>query len=1057
MLLAPGCGEHKPAGHRLIEPRISGGVADTPCRVVSDGPVGTPRCAQLTALSPEEAGQLYKDKRVAENEADRDPRPDLLQRLSLLTLLSDWIDPSSQEKQRGAGGRLDGSVHLLEDAAARAPEDARILSDLSASFYVRAQSGGSPEDYLRALDAAEKAVAADGSLPHAAFNRALAFQALYLPLEAWNTWDDYLRLDPDSVWAAEAEARREALRGWTDPGSWEVWKPLLDKAVAQGNPLEVARIVARFRQPAREQAERVLLPDWAGARLAGRFADADRSLRIARATGTALAEVNGDRMVLEAVAAIDTLVKREDEAGLDVLAHAHVDYSDGFQLYKHQKAEEGTVRLAAARDGFQRARSPFEAKAELYLAGCDYHGGRFEETLEALARLRHDWQRRPYPSLFGEAAWMESAARGVLGDMAGAARSYRAALADFEQLGEPESVATLDGLLAEVLEQLGLRREAWQYRYRALSSIPQVRDPAYRASTYQKLADVALKEGYPKIALRFWNEVVHQARLSGNDLLLVDALCWRGLLKAQLDDGDGVEKDFARARERLKLRGEDVSRHRSEAMLDLVEGELRIERDAAGAVRLLTSALERFAELGHHPLALVAYRTRAEAWRRAGNLRKAEADLASALRVYDRFGRAIQAEEERLAFLGVTEGVFDELISLQAVDLGAPARAFDSADRSRTRVLPVHLAGVQGRDERQKLLQAEPEPLGLEEVQRQLPPGTVLVQYSVLPDRLLVWVVRREGWSFLQKAGSEADLRTRVKRLRSFGRQEWDEDSSQLYDLLLRPWIGGVGEGETLVVIPDKTLHSVPFAALRNRDSGRYLVEEHRLAVSPSATLYVRALGREHPLSRPPRVLAVGNPAFDRGLFPLPSLPGAEAEARAVAALHPGSSDLLTGADATSREFLSRVRQYEWIHFAGHAMVNLQNPLLSMLVLAPSGTGDTGAVTAREIYSMDLGATRMVVLSACETGAYDPDGEGASALARAFLAAGVPTVVASLWKVDDQPTSRLFQAFHRSLRAGSDPVSALREAQIGLLRESEEDFGSPEAWAAFEVIGASAH
>jgi CHAT domain-containing protein len=66
-------------------------------------------------------------------------------------------------------------------------------------------------------------------------------------------------------------------------------------------------------------------------------------------------------------------------------------------------------------------------------------------------------------------------------------------------------------------------------------------------------------------------------------------------------------------------------------------------------------------------------------------------------------------------------------------------------------------------------------------------------------------------------------------------------------------------------------------------------------------------------------------------------------------------------------------------------------------------------------------------------------------------------VVASLWKVDDQPTSQLFQAFHSSLRAGSDPVSALREAQIGLLRGSEEAFRSPEAWAAFEVIGASAH
>jgi hypothetical protein len=985
--------------------------------------------------------------------------------LGVLYLLWDWVERSQTgPRQRGSSGRLDTSIRLLEEASANRPGQADTLNDLAVAYYVRAQELGAPEDYLRSLDAADRAVAADGSLAEARFNRALALQALNLPMDALAAWDEYLDLDPESPWSLEAEARKDALRRTRDQSSWEAWRPLLEAAAERGDARKVMRIVARFRQASREHAEKELLPGWAEAWLAGRPADAERDLRVARAIGTALAEVNGDRMVLDAiaavaaVAAVDAPAPRNGLAGIGALARGHLDYAAGYALYKDQRGEEGAVRLAAARDAFRRVRSPFEGRADLYLAGCDYRRGRFGEVLNTLDRLRREWRGKPYPSLINERVWMEAATRGSRGEMASAIRGYQEILASSERRGEADSAATVAVLLAELLDQLGLRKEAWTHRYHALAAAPRVRDVAYRTVIYMNAADAALKQGFPAIALRFWNEAVRHAGASRNELLLADILSWRSLLRSRLGDAAGAERDVARARESLERHPDDGARRRSRATLDLIEGQLRAGGDPQEAVRLLSGALAVFDEMDHQPLSLLAYRARAHAFRAAGDRGKAEEDLAAALRVYEHFGRGIQVQEQRLAFLGVTGGVFDELISLQALDLGTTDRAFDSADRSRTRVLPAHLSRVQaGPEERQRLLAAEPQPLGLEEIRRRLPSGTVLVQYSVLPDRLLIWVVRREGWSFLEKTVSEPDLQARVGRLRSFGSPGWAGVSAELYDLLLRPWIGGMGGGETLVVIPDKALHSVPFAALRDPESGRFLVEEHRLAVSPSATLYVRALGRELRPPSSPRVLAVGDPAFDQALFStLRRLPGAEREARVVAGLYPGS-DLLTGPQATRREFLSRVRQYEWVHFAGHAMVNLQNPLLSMLVLAPSAAGDTGTVTAREIYSMDLGGTRMVVLSACETGAYDPEGEGASALARAFLAAGVPTVVASLWKVDDQPTSRLFQAFHQSLRAGSDPVSALREAQIGLLRGPEADFQSPEAWAAFEVIGASTH
>src|SRR6185369_8519124 len=127
---------------------------------------------------------------------------------------------------------------------------------------------------------------------------------------------------------------------------------------------------------------------------------------------------------------------------------------------------------------------------------------------------------------------------------------------------------------------------------------------------------------------------------------------------------------------------------------------------------------------------------------------------------------------------------------------------------------------------------------------------------------------------------------------------------------------------------------------------------------------------------------------------------------------------------------------FERLHLAAHALVDGRNPLLSALVLAPGTPGDTGALYASEIYQLRLPRTRLVVLAACDTGnAYLPGSEGATTLGRAFLAAGVPTVVASLWDVDDRATARLLSRFHEELQAGNDPASALRRAQIAMIQD----------------------
>jgi CHAT domain-containing protein len=203
----------------------------------------------------------------------------------------------------------------------------------------------------------------------------------------------------------------------------------------------------------------------------------------------------------------------------------------------------------------------------------------------------------------------------------------------------------------------------------------------------------------------------------------------------------------------------------------------------------------------------------------------------------------------------------------------------------------------------------------------------------------------------------------------------------------------------------------------------------------------------------------VGNPRFDSEEFPsLERLPESEVEARTVAGLY-SDSELLTGEAATRTRFLESASRHSVVHFAGHAIANAEFPLLSRLVLAPdrsAPTAGSGALFARELYSTRFPMTRLVVLAGCHTSSgVVVKGEGVMSLARPFLAAGVPAVVATLWDLEDRAGNEIFSVFHRRFREGDEPMEALRRAQLALISNSDPALQSPKAWAGLQVFVAS--
>ena len=281
----------------------------------------------------------------------------------------------------------------------------------------------------------------------------------------------------------------------------------------------------------------------------------------------------------------------------------------------------------------------------------------------------------------------------------------------------------------------------------------------------------------------------------------------------------------------------------------------------------------------------------------------------------------------------------------------------------------------------------------------------------------------------------------------------------ELFDILIAP-IESQLVGKEVCIVPDKVLNLLPFAALIS-PARRYFVEDHVLEISPSASTFIKCteIARQKEKQETERVLSVGNPAFDRASYSyLSDLPSAMREAKDIANLY-GSRKPLIGTEATTVSLKAEMEGAEVIHFALHSLIDKQFPLRSKFLFAKSSGGSPETLSAYEVYAMTLPRTRLVVLSSCQSGIERYyKGEGMIGLARPFIAAQVPLVVASMWPVDSDSPAEIMISFHKHRAQEKIPTTeALAMAQREMLHNPDERYRQPYYWAAFTVIGGHAN
>ena len=396
-----------------------------------------------------------------------------------------------------------------------------------------------------------------------------------------------------------------------------------------------------------------------------------------------------------------------------------------------------------------------------------------------------------------------------------------------------------------------------------------------------------------------------------------------------------------------------------------------------------------------------------------------------------------------------------------------------------------------------------PQALDLAATGAALDPGTALLSYSIGKEKSFLFVVssdpkRGPALFVISIPVGDKLLRESVGALRrQIGRNEPSPDlvarSRALYDTLVKPAEALVAGHERLLVLPDGPLHTLPWAALvRGVKAGRpeYLVEWKPIHTAVSATVYAELRKSRRGGSNGPAVelAAFGDPQYPasaarkaavlrggdteeiedevygdpevdavlRGGYRFEPLPRTRQEVETIASLYAPKSEAFLGEQATEERARSIGKGVSLIHYACHAYVNERSPLDSALVFTipakPSPGQDNGLLQAWEIFEKVRIDADLVTLSACDSGlGKEMGGEGLIGLTRAFQYAGARSVLASLWKVEDESTADLMKRFYGYLKAGKTKDEALRLAQIDLIRSPK--FSQPRDWAAFQLAG----
>lgn len=924
-------------------------------------------------------------------------------------------------------------------------------------------------DVERALEEFNLALSSRPRMPEPLFNRALCYNTLSLVEAEKSDLMNLISLERDPAWLAEARKRLEVVQQMSKL-STSLWNR--DQPIVEFNAAFADHDLARAGKVALEGFE--FIRPYALFDLTIKYLKAAAQADLVRASSRLskleflakiYAESKGDRAVEDCTQHLRSL----DSASAQEELRLMKEFQQGALLLRGTDAEKTrglqilNSLITQGQNNDLLTRAIYDVLQAHYYSSEDYdlQVATIQKGLTLIQGKQ--WLRE-------RAAWLNGLGSANLrqGKDSVAIDYFKQVMEIARNMGErplEAKVLQLQGVVYWHVGDLG----AALARFRESTSIlyevsPLARELAYN---YVNVADIySIKRDY-SLAIKYAEEASRFAGIARDQSRAAQALSLAAVAKARAGKTDEAVTTLEEALAKMNNPGTSVQALTRRLVLSR-GGEIAIKLDNfVEAIRYYTES-ERLAvsAKGDVLQRISALSGRADAYTLSGRNEEAQRDLSEALNVIESYRAQIRESEYRSSFLDVSQSVFDQRILLQASNAESVRDAFNTSEDSKARAFLDRLTPLES-------------PVRLEKVQEALPSGLVMLAFSVTPKSTFVFVVTNSGFQVRKSSLTTGETEAAVYEYLSLIREqapieELKERAATLYDGLIGPVRDLLPEGSEVCIVPDKTLHYLPFAALFD-ESGRYFIERHSVTIAPSASVFVTCLrnARRRAAAGPEKMLAVGNPSFDQERFPhLQRLPDAEVEAVKAAGYYKPNAIVLRGAQAKPREVLAAITDAHVIHLASHALVEEGSSWQPALLLSPDptmspGTDEfrldgvqaghpSGLLYLEGLFDRRMPRSRLVVLSACDSGlGRYYRGEGIVSLVRPFITSGVPTVVASLWKIDSTATGVLAVELHRIRTQVRVPVcEALRQAQF---RMASGDFGEafrhPYYWASFIVAG----
>lgn len=352
-----------------------------------------------------------------------------------------------------------------------------------------------------------------------------------------------------------------------------------------------------------------------------------------------------------------------------------------------------------------------------------------------------------------------------------------------------------------------------------------------------------------------------------------------------------------------------------------------------------------------------------------------------------------------------------------------------------------------------------------------LRPNQNLVEYVLTDERAFVIVINSQKTTLLEL--EITDIEESIAAYNSTitnNSPSLNEISEALYNQLFKPILPFL-TGNEIKLIPDEVLYNINFETLINPthpDQPRYLIYDYTISYLLSSTTALQFANLKNRPNLGVLALApgfsdqlkadyisnLGDSVFiDQQYLNSIQQPFAVMAAQNVASIFPGRA--LVNADATEENFKNLAAEYSILHLGTHTEINNLSPLLSKFILSKqfeNSENQDGYLHAYEIYKLALRA-EMAVLTACETGLGKNSSEGILSMAHSFAYAGCPSIVMSIWQIDEKSSNEIIGEFYKNLKAGNSKDVALRSAKLKYLQENNAELSHPYYWSGLILVG----